>query len=148
MSRRLEPNRKKPLDMLNDLLAGHQEAAYGGPEPAAKYLERALVANQSMPNACKFFLYDLVAEATAALGQTDRCRQVVELAKAHLEAAQTDAPKHLQTYLPNIRFLERGIGQAVQDGRVEDALALCEQASTLGLGKHYEAKAASIRRSC
>ena len=146
MSRRTEPNRKKPLDVLDDVLAGHREAALGGPMVAAKYLERSLLANRSMPNACKFFVYDLLAEASAAAGNTDRCREVVGLAREHLADAREGAPKHLQDYQAKIRFYERGIGQAVTDGHLSVALELCAEALALGLGSFYAAKADSIGR--
>lgn len=146
MSRRLEPNRKKPLEVLDDLLAGHREAAYGGPVQAAKYLERALDGNKSMPNACKFFVYDLLAEAAAAAGNGTRSREAVLAAQVHLSDAQADAPRHLQDYLPDVRFFERGIAHAVEDAEPEKGLQLCDEAEALGLGKHYAAKAHSIRR--
>ena len=146
MARRPEPNRKKPLDVLDDVLAGHREAALAGPSQAAKYLERALLANRSMPNACKFFVYDLLAEASAAAGDPGRCGEAVALAQNHLEDARVGAPRHLQAYLPQIRLFERGIGQAVAEGHLSVALALCEAALALGLGSFYAAKADSIRR--
>ena len=146
MSRRPEPNRKKPLDVLNDLLDGHREAAISGPEVAAKYLERALQANKSMPNASKFFLYDLLAEASAASNNRARCQEAIALARKHLPDAQADAGRHFQEYLRSIRLFERGIALAVEDGDHAAALALCQEALELNLGKFYEAKADSIRR--
>ena len=46
----------------------------------------------------------------------------------------------------DIRFLERGIGLALDDGEFEKALALCDQAIALGLGKVYAAKRTSVER--
>jgi hypothetical protein len=147
MSRRPDPPRKTPLDMLNDLLDGHREAVISGPVESAKYLERALAGNKSMPRACQFFAYDLLAEACAALHNNARCMEAVTQARAYLEHAQADAPRQLKAYLPKIRLYERGIGLAVEEGRLDDALVLCDEALALGLGKFYEAKANSIRRA-
>ncbi len=147
MSRRPEPSRKSPLDVLNDLFAGHREASISGPAAAAKYLERALGGNKSMPNACKFFLYDLLAEACAVLRDSERCMEAVAQARAYLPIAQLDAAHNFKDYMPSIRLYERGIGLAVEQGRLDDALALCDEAQALGLGKFYEAKAHSIRRA-
>lgn len=40
----------------------------------------------------------------------------------------------------------RGIGLAIDEGEFDQALALCEQALALGLGKVYAAKKASVER--
>ena len=147
MSRRPEPNRKKPLDVLNDLLDGHREAAIEGADNAIKYLERALAGNKSMPNATKFFLYDLLAEACAVANKPERCQEAVDLARKHIPDAQADAPRHWQDYVRSIRMFERGIALAVENGQTDQALELCQQALDLGLGKFYAAKADSIRRA-
>ena len=147
MSRRPDPPRKTPLDVLNDLLDGHRDASISGPDASAKYLERALAGNKSMPRACQFFAYDLLAEASAALHDNARCVEAVAQARAYLEHAQTEAPRQFKDYLPQIRLYERGIGVAVEEGRLDEALTLCSEALALGLGKFYEAKANSIRRA-
>jgi hypothetical protein len=53
--------------------------------------------------------------------------------------------RHLQDYLPHVRFFERGIAHAAEDAEPEKGLQLCEEAEALGLGKRYAAKAHSIR---
>lgn len=152
MSRRIDPCRKRPQDILADLLEGHAEAVREGPQAARKYLEKVVDQNKSLPNACKFFVYDLLADACykcTQLGRdehAERCAEAVQLARKHMADAREDAPRELQAYLPGIRAYEVGIAAAVDEGRYEDALALCHEAVELGLGRVYEAKARSIER--
>jgi predicted Zn-dependent protease len=147
MSRRPVPHPKKPLEVLDDLLAKHRQAALGGPQQAVKYLERTVESANSMPNACKFFLYDLLAEAYAQVDNAAGCQAAVAQGRMHLPAARSEAPHHLRAALPTLRLYERGIAGAVERGDFAEALVLCEEALQLGLGGFYAAKANSIRRS-
>ena len=146
MARRIEPSRKRPLEVLADVLSGHREANIAGPVQARKYLERVLVENKSIPNATKFFLYDLLAEACHATGEEARAREAVDLARQYVDDAREEAPREWKEHLPELRFLEISIALASDEGRFEEALADCETALKWGLGKAYEAKATSLRR--
>lgn len=146
MSKRTEPSRKRPLEVLADLQAGHREAAIAGPLQARKYLERVIEGNQSIPNATKFFLYDLLADACAQTGQAERLVEAVTMARKYLTEAQSEASREYKEYFSSIRCYELGISAAVDEGRFDEALAICEEAIALGLGKAYDAKANSIRR--
>ena len=146
MSRRSEPVRKRTVDHLQDLLDGHREAALYGPASARKYLERVLSGQQSLPNACKFFAYDLLAAACAETDAPERRDEAIVLARQNAEFAREDTPRAWQEWLPGIRMFDVGIAGAVDEGRFDDALALCEEAIALGLGRVYEQKADSIRR--
>lgn len=146
MSRRNEPVHKKTADVLADLWTGHREAGYSGAQSQRKYLERAFAGQHSMPNVVKFFAYDLLAEACQQCEEPERAVEAVEQACKYLSVAQEEAPREVQQYLPQIRCFEVGIGVATDEGRFEDALALCEEAVALGLGAVYERKADSIRR--
>lgn len=146
MSKRTDPCRKRPNEILADLLEGHRVAALDGPDQARKYLERVIDGNRSLPNASKFFVYDLLAEACARSGAHERRDEAVALARRYLPFAQEDAERECKAYLPEIRCFERGIAAAVDGGDFEQALVLCEEAVALGLGRAYEAKAQSIGR--
>lgn len=152
MSRRPDPIRKKTPDFLHDLLEGHRQAALNGPEAARKYLERTIAGQHSLPNAVKFFAYDLLCEAADQCEEHATRDEAVDQALKYLAAAREDLPRELQAWLPTMRCFEVGIGAAMDDGRFEQALALAEQAIELfqradqhGLGKVYEQKADSIR---
>jgi hypothetical protein len=70
MSDRLAPIRKTPAEILADLLAGHADARFGGAEKGKKYLLNFFARANSIPNAVKFFLYDLLAEDAFQSGDT------------------------------------------------------------------------------
>lgn len=146
MSRRTEPSRKRPLEVLADLLDGHREAAIRGPDAARKYLERVQSENKSLPNASKFFLYDLMADALLKLERGAEAGEAAATARGYIAEAQADAPRQWKDYHPTMRSFEVGIAVASDEGRFEEALALCEEAVKLGLGRVYESKADSIRR--
>ena len=84
MARRNEPVRKSVKEILEDLLAGHREAAFSGPESAQKYLRRTFDGQASLPNAVKAVAYDLNAEALARCGQWDACAESVISALGYL----------------------------------------------------------------
>jgi hypothetical protein len=144
--KRVEPVRKRSKDILQDLLDGHAEADREGPETARRYLERVIASNHSLPNAVKFFTYDLLAEACARVGDDARLREAVGLALGYIAHAQEDADRAFAKYLPEIRCFERGIAAAVDDGDYDKAVELCDQAVALGLGDVYARKRASIDR--
>jgi hypothetical protein len=146
MSDRKEPIRKTPAEILADLMAGHDEALLGGHDKARKYLLNFIGRANAIPNAVKFFLHDLLAEDAFQCGDLDACRSAIERASEYLPVARAEAPQAFRAYLPSIRLFERGIGLAIDEGEFEKALALCDGAISLGLGKAYEAKRASIER--
>ena len=94
----------------------------------------------------KFFLYDLLAEDAFRAGDLDTCRTAVAKAADYLPAAQEETPQRFREYAPSIRLFERGIALAIDEGEFEQALALCDRAIAVGLGKAYAAKKASIER--
>jgi hypothetical protein len=146
MAERLSPIRKTPVEILADLVAGHSEALYGGAEKGKKYLLTFSERNNSIPNAVKFFLYDLLAEDAFQAGDLETCRTAVARAADYLPTAQAETLQRFREYGPAIRMFERGIALAFDDGDFERALALCDEAIALGLGKVYAAKRASIER--
>lgn len=146
MSKRKEPVQKRTVDVLEDVRTGHRQASFDGPQAARKYLERVFAGQHSLPNAVKFFAYDLLADACAQCGDAERRDEAIALARENAAAAEADTPREFKAYLPSIRMYEVGIAGAVDDGRFDDALALCGEAVTLGLGRVYEQKADTIRR--
>lgn len=146
MAKRQDPVRKTPADMLRDLREGHAEAVGDGFPEAVRYLEKVLSSQNSLPNAVKFFAYDLLVEDTYQAGQTDRCLEAVAATRKYLEAAREDAPQELKAYMPELRYCERGIGLLADEGEIEQALAVCDEAIALGLGRAYEAKRQSLER--
>jgi len=146
MSDRIAPIRKTPTEILTDLLSGHAEARLGGAEKGKKYLLNFFARANSIPNAVKFFLYDLLVEDAFQSGDTAACRTAVAQASEYLPAAQSEAARHFREYAPSIRLFERGIALALDDGEFEQALSRCDAAIAIGLGKAYTAKRASIER--
>ncbi len=146
MADRITPNRKTPAEILTDLVEGHQEALFEGPEKGKKYLLKFNERNTSLPNAVKFFLYDLLTEDAYQLDDLATCRTAVAMAADYLPTAQAELLQRFNEYAPSIRLFERGIAIAIDDGELEQALALCDEAITLGFGKVYAAKRASIER--
>lgn len=146
MAKRQEPKRKSPAEILQDLRDGHQEAAGEGHTEAQRYLDKVLSSQNSLPNAVKFFAYDLLVEASYQSGDHERCLEAIAATRQYLPAAQEDAARDVQAYLPELRFCERGIGLLADQGEVEQALALCDEAIALGLGRAYEAKRQSLER--
>jgi hypothetical protein len=146
MSNRKDPIRKTPDEILADLMAGHQEALFSGPEKARKYLLNFVGQANSIPNAVKFFLFDLMAEDTFQCGDGEACCEAAATAAGYLPVARNEMPTAFREYRPSIRLFERGIALAIDEGEFEQALTLCDEAITLGLGKAYEANRASIER--
>lgn len=146
MSRRPTPQHKSVSDMWADLVAGHERARLEGWPATRKYLEKLIERQGSLANAVKFFAWDLLAEAAAETDSPERAAEAVEMARTYLPMAQDETPREWKAWLPRIRCFEVGIGVAVDEGRFDDALALCDAALELGLGAVYERKADSIRR--
>ena len=146
MSERTAPFRKTPSEILTDLLDGHRDALYGGAAKGQKYLLNFIERANSQPNAVKFFLYDLLAEDAFRSDDFKTCRMAVDKAAEYLPTAREETLQRFREYLPSIRLFERGIALALDEGEFERALALCDQALALELGKAYAAKRASIER--
>ena len=146
MSDRIAPNRKNTGEILNDLFAGHNDARIVGAEKGKKYLQSFFARANSIPNAVKFFLYDLLAEDAFRSGDIEACRAAVAKAAEYLPAAQEETLQRFREYAPSIRLFELGISLAIDDGEFEKALSFCDQAIAIGLGKAYVGKKASIER--
>lgn len=127
-------------------MSGHREALIGGPEKGKKYLQNFIGRANSIPNAVKFFLYDLLVEDAFQCDDLETCRSSVEAAHDYLPVACEETSQGFRSYAPSIRLFERGIGLALDEGEFEKALGLCDEAMALGLGKAYEARRASIER--
>ncbi len=144
MGKRQEPVRKSVKDVLADLLAGHREAAFGGPEFALKYLHRAFEGQVSMPNAVKAVAYDLYAEAQAQCRQWENCAVSVGVSLGYLPDLEAAFPHEYRRMLEDMTCFERGIQACTELGNFHAALNLCERAMALKLGEHYEAKRDSL----
>jgi tetratricopeptide (TPR) repeat protein len=144
MAKRLEPVRKSVKEVLEDLLAGHREAAFSGPEPALKYLRRTFEGQVSLPNAVKAVAHDLSAEAQAQLGQWEDCAESAEKALALLPELEAAFPHEYRRMLAGLSCFERGIQARSELGDFHGALELCERAIALDLGSHYAAKRDSL----
>lgn len=146
MADRREPIRKSPNEMLDDLINGHREARIASAETAKKYLQKFWERNDSLPNAVKFFLCDLLVEAAYQTADVGTCRAAVAEADKYLQAAQAEMQQRFRAYRPSIRMFERGIAAAIDEGDFDRGLALCDEAIALGLGPAYQSKRASIER--
>jgi hypothetical protein len=146
MADRREPIRKSPAEILDDLVNGHREAMITGVETAKKYLLKFRDRNDSLPNAVKFFLYDLLVESAYQTDDMEACQQAVTEAARYLPVARADLPQQFRGYSTSIRMFERGIALALDEGEFERGLALCNQAIALDLGPAYQSKRASIER--
>ena len=144
MAKRIERVSKSVKEVLEDLLNGHREANFSGPEQALKYLRRTLEGQQSLPNAAKALAYDLVAEAEAQLANWEAVNEAVALALANLPALETDLGHGYRARLEVMTCFERGIQAHSELGDFHGALELCERAIDLNLGAHYAAKRDSL----
>ena len=102
MARRPEPVRKSVKDTLDDLLAGHKEAAFSGPESAQKYLRRVFEGQVNLPNAVKAVAYDRWAEAQAQLADWEHCVASVTLALKHLPDLEAEFPHGYRALLEGL----------------------------------------------
>jgi len=144
MAKRQEPVRKSVKDVLEDLLAGHREAAFSGPESALKYLRRTFEGQASLPNAVKGVAYDLMADAQAQCGAWEDCAASVASALGYLGDLEAAFPHEYRRMLAGLTCFERGIQAHSELGDFHAALALCERALALDLGAHYAAKRDSL----
>ncbi|HLP31338.1 MAG TPA: hypothetical protein VK150_08255 [Geothrix sp.] len=144
MAKRNEPVRKSVKDTLEDLLAGHREAAFSGPESALKYLRRTFESQGSLPNAVKAVAHDLNAEAFAQTGQWEACVESVGQALGYLPELEAAFPHEYRRMLEGLTCFERGVQANSELGDFHAALELCERAIALGLGAHYTAKRDSL----
>ena len=144
MAKRQEPVRKSVKDVLEDLLAGHREAGFSGPESALKYLRRTFEAQASLPNAVKAMAFDLMADAQAQCGLWEDCAASVASALGYLDDLEAAFPHEYRRMLAGMTCLERGIQAHSELGDFHAALELCERAMALDLGAHYGAKRDSL----
>lgn len=144
MAKRNEPVRKSVKEVLEDLLTGHREAAFSGPESALKYLRRTFEGQASLPNAVKAVAYDLMADAQGQCGQWEDCAVSVQSALGYLPELEAAFPHEYRRMLKGLACFERGIQAHSELGDFHAALDLCEQAIALELGAHYEAKRHSL----
>jgi tetratricopeptide (TPR) repeat protein len=144
VAKRNEPVRKSVKDVLEDLLAGHREAAFSGPETALKYLRRTFDGQASLPNAVKAVAHDLAADAQAQCGQWEACAASVDLALGYLPDLEAAFPHEYRRMLEGLSCFERGIQAHSELGDFHAALELCERAIVLGLGAHFSAKRDSL----
>ena len=144
MAKRHEPVLKSVKDVLEDLLAGHREAASSGPESALKYLRRTFEGQESMPNAVKAVAYDLYAEAQAQCERWKDCAVSVGLVLGYLPDLEAAFPHEYRQMLESMACFERGIQANSELADFHAALDLCERAMALGLGAHYETKRDSL----
>ena len=144
MAKRSEPVRKSVKEILEDLLSGHREAAFSGPESALKYLRRTFEGQASLPNAVKVAAHDQMAEAQAQLGQWESCAASVDRALALLPELEAAFPHEYRRMLEGMTCFERGIQSRSELGDFHGALELCERAIALDLGAHYAAKRDSL----
>jgi len=147
MADRRKPVTKKPDEILDSVFTGHDEAALNGSAKAKQYLLDYLDKYNSIPNAVKFFIYDLLAEDAYQCDDHALCREAVARAEQYLPQARSESAYRFGKYLNNIRFVERGIAVMAEAGEFDRALALCDLAIGIGLGKVYAAKKASIERN-
>lgn len=127
-------------------MAGHNEALMGGVEKGKKYLLKFSERNTSLPNAVKFFLYDLLIEDCYQLDDRETCQMAVNMASDYLPIAKDEMLQRFRDYVPSLRLFERGVALALDEGEFEKALSLCDAAMALNLGPAYAAKRASIER--
>jgi hypothetical protein len=146
MAERRRPLVKKPDEILESVFVGHREALLAGSENGKRYLLNFLEKFNSIPNAVKFFVYDLLAEDAYQVDDIALCRRAVDSAVEYLEDAQVENSRQLAEYLPKISFLERGVSIMVEEGEFEKALTFCDLAIRIGLDKVWTAKKASIER--
>jgi hypothetical protein len=144
MAKRAEPVRKSVKEILEDVLSGHREAAFSGPESALKYLRRTFEGQASLPNAVKAVAHDLSAEALAQTGQWEACVESVTQAMALLPELEAAFPHEYRRMLEGMTCFERGIQAQSELGDFHAALELCERAIALDLGAHYLAKRDSL----
>jgi tetratricopeptide (TPR) repeat protein len=144
MAKRIERVQKSVKEILEDLLAGHREAAFSGPAAALKYLGRTLEGQESLPNAVKAVAFDLVAEAKAQLQDWEGVEAALQGFLANLPAMEEALGHQFRAALEATTVLERGVQARSEQGDFHGALELCERAIALDLGAHWSAKRDSL----
>ncbi len=144
MAKRNEPVRKSVREILDDLLEGHREAAFSGPEVALKYLQRTFENQASLPNAVKAVAYDLLADSQAQCRLWEGCAGSVAAVLGYLDDLESAFPHEYRKKLEDMTCFERGIQAHSELGDFHAALVLCERALALGLGAHFSAKRDSL----
>jgi hypothetical protein len=145
MAKRIDPCRKSPLERLQDLEDGFREA--DGRGTGAKYLERVLLASDSLPNAVKFFGYAFLVGALPPTEDGEaRALEALEAAERYLPVAREEMGAEVTRRLPELVFLERGVALRSDRAEYEEAIRLCDLALSLGYGKAFEARRRSFER--
>jgi len=144
LAKRIEPTRKSVREILEDLLAGHREAAFNGPASALKYLNRTFEGQQSLPNGVKAVAFDLMAEAKAQLQDWEGVNEAVQGFLVNLPAMEEALGHGFRAALEATTALERGVQAQSELGDFHAALELCDRAIELRLGAHWEAKRDSL----
>jgi hypothetical protein len=92
---------------------GHREALYSGHDKGRKYLQNFIGRADSIPNAVKFFLYDMLVEDAFQCGDLEACRDAVTKALSYMPVAREEAAQGFRGYMLSIRLFERGIAMAI-----------------------------------
>jgi hypothetical protein len=144
LAKRIERVSKSVKEVLEDLVAGHREAAITGPAGAQKYLTRTLEGQQSLPNAVKAVAYDLLAEARAGLQDWEGVEEALQGFLKNLPEMEEALGHGYRRALEATTALERGVQARTELADFPGALDLCEMAIRLDLGAHWEAKRDSL----
>ncbi len=144
MAKRTERVQKSVKDVLEDLLAGHREAAISGPSSALKYLNRTQEGQHSLPNGVKAVLFDLMAESKSQLQDWEGVDEAVKGFLLHQEAMEEALGHQYRAALETTTVLERGVQARSELGDFHGALELCEKAIQLDLGDHWYSKRDSL----
>ncbi len=144
MAKRIERIQKSVKEILEDLLAGHREAAFNGPASALKYLNRTLEGQQSLPNGVKALAFDLMAEAKAQLQDWEGVEEALQGFLIHLPAMEEALGHQFRATLEATTALERGVQARSEMGDFHGALELCDRAIALELGAHWQSKRDSL----
>jgi hypothetical protein len=144
VAKRIERVQKSVKEILEDLLAGHREAAFSGPAAALKYLNRTLEGQQSLPNGVKAVAFDLMAEAKAQLQDWEGVEVALLGFLANLPSLEEALGHQYRAALEATTALERGVQARSELGDFHGALELCEMALALNLGAHWQAKRDSL----
>jgi len=144
MAKRIERVSKSVKEVLEDLLAGHREAAIAGPVSALKYLTRTLEGQQSLPNAVKAVAYDLLAEARAGVQDWPGVEEALQGFLKNLPELEEALGHGFRKALEATTVLERGVQARTELLDYAGALELCERAIQLDLGAHWIAKRDSL----
>lgn len=144
MAKRIEPVRKSVKEVLEDLLQGHKEAAFNGPEAGNKYLRRVFEGQVNLPNAVKAVAYDRLSEGQAQVGDWEGCVASADMVWKHLPDLEAEFPHAYREMLRALTCFERSIQAHSELGQFAEALQWAERAVQLELGAHFQAKAENL----